>query len=189
MDAARTRATCAFVATTACLALLAAGCGSSGTHTTTLAPGTPTVTATETPTPTPTPTPAATVTSAGKLPQTCADLPQQLINTDIGGTPVIQPLRQSATGVTCEFASSDAKRVLIITVGPGNAAVLATAQTNIAKSETVATVSGFEAGAFTVSKGGLIRGLTVLSNSGWLVVVTSNFTLAQDEALVTAIAG
>lgn len=187
MDAARTRATCAFIASTACLALLVTGCGSSGTHTTTLAPGTPTVTATETPTPTPTQT--ATVTSAGKLPQTCADLPQQLINTDIGGTPIVQPLRQSPTGVTCEFASADAKRVLIITVGPGNAGVLATARAHIPKPETVATVSGFEAGAFTVSRGGLVRGFTALSNSGWLVVVTSNFTLAQDEALVTAIAG
>ncbi len=187
MDAARTRATCSFVLTIAGLSLLAAGCGSSAVHTTSLAPSTPAVTTVQTPSPTP--SQIATVTSAGHLPQTCADLPQQLITTDLGGTPVVHPIRQSPTGVTCEFASPSGTRVVILTVGPGNAGVLADARAHIPAAETVATVNGFEAGAFTVSKNGLVRGFTALSNSGWLVVVGSNFTLAQDEALVTAVAG
>jgi hypothetical protein len=167
----------------ACLALLAA-CGSSGgTHLTGPAPTTA-ATVTQTPS-----TAATQVNGTAALPTTCGALPQSLISTDLGGIGATMALKDPAPGVSCEFANSSGSKILIVTVGHGTAADLARLQAQIGSSQTVTPVPGFEAGAFTVSRNGLVRGFTAVTSNGLLIVVSSTLTAAQDEALIQQIAG
>jgi len=179
---------CRAVLPVSCLGLLSA-CGSSGgAHITGTAPFTPTVTAIQTPTQPPSAT-ATQVNATASLPTTCAQLPVSLISTDIGGIATTMPLRQSATGVSCEFAGSSATELVIVTVGRGTTADLARVEAQTAAKQTVTPVPGFEAGAYTVSKNGVVRGLVAVSAGGLLVSVSSTLTESQDEALIQKIVG
>ena len=142
-------------------------------------------------TPTP-PPPSATVTipispavSGGALPSSCAGTLAGIVGPYVGGVSVSRSLASKPAGVSCEYANAGASRIVILNIGPGNAAGLAILrQGSAGDGRTVASVGGLGGQAFSISRGGVPAGMVVLTSGGQLFSLTANLPFARDEALL-----
>jgi hypothetical protein len=72
-----------------------------------------------------------------------------------------------------------------VNIGRGTAAQFAILKTGSAGGgRTVTPISGLGAQAFSISQGGVVRGVDAITARGLLVSVAANVTLAQNETLV-----
>ena len=162
----------------ACWLALAA-CGSSTST------GPPTSASSTHATTTATPTAAATSAGAATVPTSCASIPTALISGYVGSITSVTPLGHPGQ-VSCEFFSAGAKSVVIVNIGRASPALFAVARAGAAGGgRTITPVSGLGTQAFSISKGGLVRGMEALSGADVLYAVTTTLTQAQDESLIT----
>lgn len=139
------------------------------------------------------PTSAATATSGsgaagtgGKIPSTCDDL-AKLVGSYIGGVATTKSLAApTPTHLSCEYFNAAATTIVILNIGAGaTASAFDTLRTGSAQGgRTVTPIDGLGASAFSVSKGGVTSGVSVLTAQGMLYVVESSLTQDQDVALI-----
>jgi hypothetical protein len=108
-----------------------------------------------------------------------------VVSTYLGTVAAVHPFPTSPGQVTCEFVTAGSKSVLILTVGKGSPAAMALSRaTTAGGGRKVASVAGLGVTAFSISSGGLVRGMEALDANGVMYVVSSTFTAAQDEAMI-----
>jgi hypothetical protein len=135
-----------------------------------------------------TPTSAATAVAAagGQVPGSCEDL-AKLVGSYVGGVATTKSLATpTPTHLSCEYFNAAATTIVILNIGAGaTASAFDTLRTGSAQGgRTVTSINGLGASAFSVSKGGVTSGVSVLTAQGMLYVVESNLTQDQDVALI-----
>ena len=129
----------------------------------------------------------STAAAAGQVPTSCAAVPQSLIASYAGAVKFVTSLGHAGQ-VSCEFASADAKSIVIVNIGQGTPALFAVAKAAAAGGgRTITPITGLGAQAFSISRAGVVRGVEALTDSNLLVSVTSTLTATQDESLIKAL--
>jgi hypothetical protein len=132
--------------------------------------------------------PAAAAGSTGtgsQVPSSCNAI-VSLVDTYIAGGVANTKSLGSPQHLSCEFANANASTIVIVNIGVGGTAAAfdALRATSAQGGRTVTSISGLGASAFSVSKNGVPGGVSVLTAQGLVYVVTSNISIAQDEALI-----
>jgi hypothetical protein len=124
--------------------------------------------------------------AAANVPSSCSAIPTALISSYIGSVGMTQSLKAAAGSVSCEFANAGASKVLILNIGKGGTpAEFATLRSiSGAGGRTVTAINGLGGSAFSITRNGVAAGMAVLTSDGRLYAVTTNLSVAQDEALI-----
>jgi hypothetical protein len=181
---------CATAALSLACAALLASCGSSG-KSTTASSSTPTSASTEGTPGTSAPSASTTLATSAPAgapahtPASCSAIPVSVISPYTGGVATSRAFPAPGHSVSCEFANANASSIVIVNIGQGSAAAFATLRAaSGGGGRTITPVPGIGSTAFSVSNGGLVRGLSVLTPQNAMYTVTTSLTLARDEALV-----
>ena len=136
-------------------------------------------------------TPSSVSTAAAGAAGTGAQVPtscnaiEALVGGYMGGVATTKSLG-SPQHLSCEFANANASTIIVVNIGVGGtAANFDTLRPTSGKNgRTVTSISGLGASAFSVSKGNVPAGVSVLTEQGLIYVVNSNLPIAQDQALI-----
>jgi hypothetical protein len=127
---------------------------------------------------------SAPSTGSANPPSSCNVIPQSIIATYIGVVATVHALG-TPPQLSCEFANASASSIVIINIGRGTTSEFATLRTvSAGGGRTVTPISGLGTEAFSISKGGVVRGVNAFTAHGLLISVAANLSLTQSEALI-----
>jgi hypothetical protein len=122
------------------------------------------------------------------VPKSCNEIPASVL-LPYAKVALVKSFPRTTPGVTCEFASADASQVVILTVGPGSSSSFAQLETNTRNGPvTVAALPGLGQQAFTISRGGKIAGVDLLTSDNVTIALGAALPPGQVQRLASKLA-
>jgi hypothetical protein len=122
------------------------------------------------------------------VPKSCNDIPTSVL-LPYAKVALVKSFPRTTPGVTCEFASADASQVVILTVGPGSSSSFAQLETNTRNGPvTVAALHGLGQQAFTISRGGKVAGVDLLTSDDVTIALGAALAPGQVQRLAGKLA-
>jgi hypothetical protein len=126
--------------------------------------------------------------AGASVPKSCNDIPASEL-LPYAKVALVKSFPRTTPGVTCEFASADASQVVILTVGPGSSSSFAQLETSTRNGPvTVAPLHGLGQQAFTISRGGKVAGVDLLTSDDVTIALGAALAPGQVQRLASKLA-